>query len=114
VFINGNHAGTLSTHGDQTMIRNLLIAASTVAVLATASAATASAKTHINVTLGGGYHSVGCDPRFCDTFEPRYGYDDDYGYGDDEDCGYQWQSYKKWNRYHTAFRIKQKRVWVCE
>ncbi|MBC8036768.1 MAG: hypothetical protein H7X89_06090, partial [Rhizobiales bacterium] len=41
---------------------------------------------------------------------PGYGYG--YGYYD-EDCGWQWVKYKKWNKWHTAFIIKKKKVWTC-
>jgi hypothetical protein len=94
--------------GTKTMIRNLLIAASAAAVLATVSASTASAKIHLNVNLG----LVAPGFAYGEPY-PYYpvvdsGYDDGYG-----DCGFEWVSYKKWNPWHTAFVIKHHKVWTC-
>ena len=91
------------------MIRNLLIAASAAAVLATASASTASAKIHVNLNVGIPGFAVGEPYPGYPVYDA--GYDDGY-YG--EDCGYQWQSYKKWNKWHTAYIVKHKKTWVCE
>jgi hypothetical protein len=90
------------------MIRNLLIAASAVAVLATASATTASAKLHVDLHVGGGYGY-------------GYGYGQPYpyypvvgpGYYADDDCGFVVKKVKKWNKWHTAYIVKHKKVWVC-
>jgi opacity protein-like surface antigen len=92
------------------MIRKLLIAASAVAVLATAAASQASAKVHVNVLVGGGY------PVYAQPYPvyPAYPvYDDGYDSYDDGDCGYEYINVKKWNRYHDRYRIVHKRVWVC-
>ncbi len=96
------------------MIRKLFIAASAVALLATAAASTASAKIHVNINLGGGY------PQYYPAPYPVYpaypviddGYDGYDGY-DNGDCGYEYVAVKKWNRYHDRFRIEHRRVWVC-
>ena len=91
------------------MIRNLLIAASAAAVLATASASTASAKIHVNLNVGVPGFAVGEPYPGYPVYDA--GYDDGY-YG--EDCGYQWHSYKKWNKWHTAYIVKHKKIWMCE
>ncbi len=90
------------------MIRKLIIAASAVAVLATAAASQASAKVHVNVLIGGGY------PVYSQPYPvyPSYPVYDD-GYDDNGDCGYEYVNVKKWNRYHDRYRIVQRRVWVC-
>ena len=99
------------------MIRNLIIAASAVALLATAAASTASAKIHVdlNLNLGGGYPGYYPEPY---PVYPAYpiidgGYDGYDGYDDNADCGYEYITVKKWNRYHDRYRIQHKRVWVC-
>ncbi len=43
---------------------------------------------------------------------PVYPVVDDGYYGDD--CGFEIHKYKKWNKWHTAYKIKVKKVWVCE
>lgn len=86
------------------MIRKSLIALSTAAVMATGIAATAStaeAKTHLNI----GVYVPGISVGYGDGY-----WDGDY-YGDD--CHYEWKAYKKWNKTHTAFKIKHKQVLVC-
>jgi hypothetical protein len=101
------------------MIRNLIIAASTVALLATAAASTASAKVHVdlNLNLGGGYPGYYPEPYPVYPVYPvmHDGYDgyDDYDGYDSSDCGYEYITVKKWNRYHSRYRILHKRVWVC-
>jgi hypothetical protein len=99
--------GRVKTKGTKTMIRNLLIAASAAAVLATASASSASAKLHVDVNLG----LVAPGFAYGEPY-PYYPVVDDGYYG--EDCGYQWHSYKKWNKWHTAYIVKHKKVLVCE
>ena len=81
------------------MIRKSLIALSTVAAIATGTAATSQAKTFVNIDIG----------------VPFYGYGGGYygggfygGY-----CGWKWVSYKKWNWAHTYFWVKHKKVYVC-
>jgi hypothetical protein len=98
------------------MIRNLLIAASAAAVLATASASTASAKIHVNLNIGAPGIAYGEPYPYYPAYPayPVYPVVDDGYYDDGGDCGYEWRAYKKWNAYHTAFRIKHKKVWVCE
>jgi hypothetical protein len=88
------------------MFRKALITlAATAAIVAGVSAA-AQAKTHINVTLGGFGYGCGyaCDPGFGGGY-----YDDSYG----GDCGWQYIKVKKWNKWHTDFIIKHKKVWSC-
>ena len=101
------------------MIRKFILAASSVALLATAAATNASAKVHVNVNLGlgGGYSDYYAQPY---PYYPAYpGYDggsdsyDDYDSYDNNDCGLEYISVKKWNRYHDRYRIEHKRVWVC-
>ncbi len=86
------------------MFRKSLIALTAAAALSLGMAANAQAKTNIDVHLGfggfGGYGGYGG------------GYDPGYGYYD-EDCGWQWVKYKKWNKWHTKFIIKKKKVWTC-
>ena len=92
------------------MIRKLLIAASAVAVIATASATAASAKLHVDLNLGLGVPGYGYG----------YGYNPypyypvvDEGY-DDEDCGFVFKKVKIWNKWHTAYIVKTKKIWVCD
>lgn len=95
------------------MIRNLIIAASTAALFATASASFASAKVHVNVIVGGQPHYY---PQPYPVY-PTYPVIDDGYYGDDGydngDCGYEYITVKKWNRYHDHYRLQHRRVWVC-
>lgn len=98
------------------MIRNLILAASAVALLSTAAATTASAKVHVdlNLGLGGGYPGYYPQPYPYYPAYPVYdGGSEDYGDYDNSDCGYEYISVKKWNRYHDHYRILHKRVWVC-
>lgn len=95
------------------MIRHLIIAASAVALLATAAASTASAKVNLdlNLNLGGGYPGYYPEPY---PVYPTYPVvDDGYDSYDDADCGYEYITVKKWNRYHHRYKIQHKRVWVC-
>lgn len=102
------------------MIRNLLIAASAAAVLVTAAATTASAKTHVDFNIGIGVPGIAVGEPY--PYYPSYhrypsypvydnGYDD--GYDDNSDCGFEWVNYKRWNRYHTGYRIGHRKVWTC-
>lgn len=90
------------------MLRKTLIALAATAALATGMAASAQAKTYIDLNLGlggfgGGYYGGG-------YYGGGYGgYDDDYG----SDCGWRWVNVKKWNKWHTAYIIKHKKVWNC-
>jgi hypothetical protein len=94
------------------MIRKTLLALSALGLLAVA-AHPAAAKVHLNVGIG--------VPVYADPYPvyPVYhdyapAYDDGYAYDDaDEDCGYEVRKIRKWNRYHDAYRIVRKRVWVC-
>ena len=85
------------------MFRKSLIALTAAAALSLGMAASAQAKTNIDVHLGLGGFGGG-------YFGPSYGYD--YGYYNEE-CGWQWVKYKKWNKWHTKFIIKTKKVWTC-
>ncbi len=85
------------------MFRKSLIALTAAAALSLGMAASAQAKTTIDVHLGLGGFGY-----------PGYGYGYDYGYSPyDEECGWQWVKYKKWNKWHTNFVIKHKKVWTC-
>jgi hypothetical protein len=83
------------------MIRKALIALAATGALATgfaASATTAQAKTFIDIDVGfGGGYGGG-------WYGGGYG-----GYG----CGYEWVTYKRWNKWHTAFQWRHKKVYVC-
>jgi hypothetical protein len=88
------------------MFRKTLIALAATAALATGMAATAEAKTHIDLNIGlggfgGGYYGGGYGGGY---------YDDGY-YGGD--CGWQWVKVKKWNPWVHHFVIKHKKVWTC-
>ncbi len=85
------------------MFRKSLIALTAAAALSLGMAASAQAKTNIDVRLGFGGYGGG------------YGYGHGYGYGGyyHDDCGWQWVKYRKWNKWHTKYRIKHKKVWVC-
>ena len=96
------------------MIRKLVFAVSTVALLAAATATIASAKVHVNINLGGGYPGYYPQPY---PVYPAYpliddSYSGDEGY-DNSDCGYEYVNVKRWNRYHDRYRIEHRRVWVC-
>ena len=94
------------------MIRNLLIAASAAALLATASASKASAEVDVDVNIGVHGFIYGEPYPYYPSY-PRYPtYDDNYS-DDGSDCGYDWVAYRRWNRWHTAYIIKHRRVWVC-
>ncbi len=94
------------------MFRKLLIAASAIGLLAAVAAQPAAAKVHFDVNVG---VPVYADPYPVYPVAPVYhGYDGGYDEGyDDEDCGYEYVRTKRWNRYHDAYRIVRKRVWVC-
>jgi hypothetical protein len=81
------------------MLRKSLIALSAAAALAIALAPAAQAKTNINVDLNLGFGGFG--PVYTD-YGPYY-----------DDCDYKWVAYKKWNKWHTAYKIKHKKVLVC-
>jgi len=83
------------------MFRKSLIALTAAAVLSLGMAASAEAKTNIDVHLGFGGFGYGGG-----YFGPGYGY---YH----EECGWQWVKYKKWNKWHTKYIIKTKKVWAC-
>ena len=84
------------------MFRKSLIALTAAAALSLGMAASAQAKTTIDVHLGLGAFGY-----------PAYGYGG-YGYSPyHEECGWQWVKYKKWNKWHTKFVIKHKKVWTC-
>ena len=80
------------------MIRKSLIALSAAALgLGMAgTASTAQAKTHFDVDVNLGFGGYG-------GWDPGY-----YG-----GCGYDWVAYKKWNPWHTAYKIKYHKVPVC-
>jgi hypothetical protein len=95
------------------MFRKLIIAASAVGLLATVATQPAAAKVHVNVGVGipayvEPYPVYPVAPVYHD-YAPAY---DDGEYVDD-DCGYEVVRVKKWNRYHDAYRIVRKRIWVC-
>lgn len=98
------------------MFRKLLIAASAVGLLATVAAQPAAAKVHFDVNVG---VPVYADPYPVYPVYPAapvyHSYDNGYddGYDDTEDCGYEVVRTKRWNRYHDAYRIVRKRIWVC-
>ncbi len=90
------------------MTRKTLIALVAAAALTVGFAASAQAKTNVNIdfgiNLGGnGYYDNG------------YGYGDyGAGYDDDEDsCGWQLVKKIKWNWNHTHKIVKWKKVWTC-
>jgi hypothetical protein len=93
------------------MLHKILLAASAAGLIATAAAQPAAAKVNFDVNVGVPGYVV--DPYPVYRPYPVYpAYDD--GYDDyDEDCGYEYRKIRKWNRYHDAYRIVRKRVWVC-
>jgi hypothetical protein len=95
------------------MLRKILIAASAMGLLAAFAAQPAAAKVHFDVNVG---VPVYADPYPVYPAYPVY-HDNGPAYDDseyvDEDCGYEVVRTKRWNRYHDAYRIVRKRVWVC-
>ena len=91
------------------MSHKLIIAAVSAAFLMAAGAAPASAEVNFGINLysGGGYPTYVPDPA---PVYPYYEGDDGY---DTADCGYEYITVRKWNRYHTGYRIVHRRVWVC-
>lgn len=86
------------------MIRKSLIALAAASGLALAFAPAAEAKTKINIDVNFGFGGYG-------PYGPLYaGY---YSYPFGYDCGYRWVAYKKWNHWHTAYKIKHKKVLIC-
>jgi hypothetical protein len=71
------------------MIRTSLIALSAATVMALGLASQASAKTSFNINV-------------------------DLGFGSGGFCHYEYVPYKKWNYWHTAYKIKFKKVLVCD
>jgi hypothetical protein len=88
------------------MLKNTLIALAASAMMATAAANTASAKTNINLDIGLGFIGGG-------YVEPYPTYPVVEADWDDTDCYYKIVKYKKWNASYTAFKIKKKKVLVC-
>lgn len=94
------------------MIRNLLIAASAAGLLVTASASRASAEVDVNINIGGPGYTYGEPYPYYPAYPSYPTYDDSYS-EDTSDCGYEWVSYRRWNRWHTHYIIKHHKVWVC-
>ena len=98
------------------MVRKFFIAAAGAAFFIAAGASAASAEVNevnigINLYSGGGYPTYYPQPT---PVYPAYpaAYDSNDGY-DNSDCGYEYTTVRKWNRYHTGYRIVHRRVWVC-
>ncbi len=71
------------------MIRTTLIAFSAATVMGLGLASSASAKSNLNINLN-------------------------LGFGGGSVCHYEYVPYKKWNYWHTAYKIKFKKVLVCD
>ena len=89
------------------MSHKLIIAAVGAAILMAAGASPASAEINFGINL----YSSGGYPTYVP--EPAYPYYDGYDDYDTADCGYEYITVRKWNRYHTGYRIVHRRVWVC-
>jgi hypothetical protein len=63
----------------------------------------------IGIGLGGfGYNRF--NDGYFDSYADRYA---DEGYYA-QDCGWTWVKAKKWNRTHTRFVLRSKRIWDCQ
>lgn len=71
------------------MIRNSLIALSAATVMGLGLASSANAKTNVSINV-------------------------DFGFSGGGFCHYEYVPYKKWNYWHTAYKIKFKKVLVCD
>ena len=74
------------------MLRKSLIALSAATIMGLGLASQASAKTNFNLDINLGFGGFG-------------------GYGGY--CHHEYVPYKKWNYWHTAYKIKFKKVLVC-
>ena len=95
------------------MSRKFVIAAAGAAFLLAAGASSALAEVNFGINLysGGGYPAYVPEPAPVYPYYPAVDESDD-GY-DNADCGYEYITVRKWNRYHTGYRIVHSRVWVC-
>ncbi len=84
------------------MFRKSLIALTAAAAVSFGMAGSAQAKTNIDIHVGLGGFGGG----YGGYYGPSYGY---YH----EECGWQWVKYKQWNKWHTKYIIKKKKVWTC-
>ena len=95
------------------MSRKFFIAAAGAAFFIAAGATAASAEVNVGINLysSGGYPTYYAEPAPVYPVYPAT--DDSYDEYDNADCGYEYTTVRKWNRYHTGYRIVHRRVWVC-
>jgi hypothetical protein len=94
------------------MLRKTLIALAATAAIGTAMASTAEAHHHHNkIIIGVGLGGFGYGGGYGGGYGYNGGYYSDNYYGGD--CGWQWVNVKKWNKWHTGFIFKHKKVWSC-
>ena len=95
------------------MSRKFIIAAAGAAFFITAGASAASAEVNVGINLyaGGGYPTYYPEPAQVYPVYPAT--DDSYDEYDNADCSYEYTTVRKWNHYHTGYRIAHRRVWVC-